>query len=481
MQLSGEKLKLVDKAFAFIERRWWQVLIGVLLSLVAAWQWQADLIAGVKPAEPFFKMLATVFGAPLAAFGFYLGYRSKRDMVKIHQSSTAQLSSMARDNAEVVKQAATLEERLGARERQLERSTSSIKEQEALLKTQGERVALLETNLRRVAESGHELWKASTAAPFPEYELWSSSNEGARILTVGNLKGGVGKTTLAANLAAYAAERVPQKPVLLIDLDYQGSLSNMMMFAADKREVPSHAEWLLGPDANFETLLRAKLSLNPKLPNASLVPASYTLANSESGYLLKWLMEPHGASDARYRLARILLDPVVRREFSLIILDMPPRMTLAGINALVASHALVVPALMDRMSTEAVQQFLTMVREIKTDLKLAVELLGTVGMLTIQDGIHTREQPSWNDLSDAGRVWSDREYRFKRNIPRKVAISAAAGSDIAYVSENVGDRSEAREFFTPLFDEIWARLYPVPIPLVSLESSPQEPAAMPAT
>lgn len=49
------------------------------------------------------------------------------------------------------------------------------------------------------------------------------------IIMVANLKGGVGKTTLTANLAAFFSER--GKRVLLIDCDYQGSLSNMLLSA----------------------------------------------------------------------------------------------------------------------------------------------------------------------------------------------------------------------------------------------------------
>ena len=86
----------------------------------------------------------------------------------------------------------------------------------------------------------------------------------------------------------------------------------------------------------------------------------------------------------RYRLANALLRPEVRQSYAAIVLDMPPRMTLGSINALVASHAFVVPTILDTLSVEAVGQFLTNMKAIKADLRLDLDLAGIVGMLTRQ-------------------------------------------------------------------------------------------------
>ena len=74
---------------------------------------------------------------------------------------------------------------------------------------------------------GRGLW---VKQPIDHPEHYKRDIDGAKIITVANLKGGVGKTTLAANIAAFLASDVDwEKRILLIDLDYQGSLSSMAL------------------------------------------------------------------------------------------------------------------------------------------------------------------------------------------------------------------------------------------------------------
>jgi cellulose biosynthesis protein BcsQ len=322
-----------------------------------------------------------------------------------------------------------------------------------LVRSREARVEKLERDLRDVTEGSQELWKLRPAKEFRDCIDWRRDPKGAKLITIGNLKGGVGKTTLAANFAAYISETL-DKPVLLIDLDYQGSLSNMLMLSIGNEEVASRVDWLFDEAASLATLERARVHLVRKLNRGWLVPANYTFAQLENRLLLQWLLQDDGGLDVRYRLANALLRPEVRRSYSAIILDMPPRMTLGSINALVASHHFIVPTVLDSLSVEAVSQFLTNVRAIKSDLALDVELAGIVGMMTRQVEPSERERRGLELAKEGGYVWRpDTDFVFKTTLPRRVDIAGAAGEDIAYFLAD-GQGKPLRELFDPLFEEI---------------------------
>ena len=85
-----------------------------------------------------------------------------------------------------------------------------------------------------------ELWHFRSPSP-PKSHQRILNDIRTRIITVANLKGGVGKTTLSANLAAYF-DRNLGKRVLVIDADYQGSITGLLMGAAEIDEIRSHTE-----------------------------------------------------------------------------------------------------------------------------------------------------------------------------------------------------------------------------------------------
>ena len=394
----------------------------------------AWLLSVLGTYEPIIKFISYIVSPILALVAFWWNRKDRRELIKQADElgSARAASEQARDAAKM---------------KQVE-----VEAAQQELEIKGAQIAKLKRDLESITEGAQALWKLRPAKSFSEYTDWLRDPRGAKIITIGNLKGGVGKTTLAANFAAYISE-TRGKPVLLVDLDYQGSLSNMLMLAIQREEVESRVDLLFDESANLAMMERAHVHLVGKINQGWLVPANYTFAQLENQLLLKWLLQQDGGLDVRFRLASALLRPEVRQGYAAIILDMPPRMTLGSINALVASHFFVVPTILDSLSVEAVSQFLTNMKAIKADLKLDIDLAGIVGMMTRQSSPSERERRGLELARESGTIWkANTDYVFKATLPRKVDIANAAGEDIAYFGED--SSGSLRRFFDPLFEEI---------------------------
>lgn len=393
----------------------------------------------IEPYEAVFKVLSYIVGPLFAIVAFAWNRKDRRELI-----GQAEALGILKEDVRQARFA-------------LEQSQKEVQTADTQLRRKEAEVEELRRDLHSITEGSQELWKLRPAKPFPEYLNWLRDPAGAKTITFGNLKGGVGKTTLAANFAAYLST-TRDMPVLLVDLDYQGSLSNMLMLAIEREEVESRVDWLFEESANLATVDRASVHLVPKLPRAWLVPSNYTFAQVENGLLLRWMLQQDGGIDVRFRLAHALLSPDVRRRYGAIIFDMPPRMTLGSINALAASNHFVVPTVLDRLSVEAVRQFLVNMQAIKEDLKLDIDLAGIAGVMTRVATLSAVESGALERAREGGEVWrSDFDYVFNTTLPRRVDIANAAGGDIAYFGNDAN--GPLKDLFDPLFDEIYNAIW----------------------
>ena len=165
--------------------------------------------------------------------------------------------------------------------------------------------------------------------------------------------------------------------VLVIDLDYQGSLTTMLRSFGDQKDRNSSVNELFRPGAQLGTLLSATRSLGENLPRSRLAPAFYDFARYEDFLMIEWLLQ-QGGDDVRYRLARLLLQDDVAKEFDVILIDVAPRMTTGTVNALCASTHVLVPTIFNPLSAEPVQNFLGMAKGLMDTLNPKLEFLGVV-------------------------------------------------------------------------------------------------------
>jgi len=216
------------------------------------------------------------------------------------------------------------------------------------------------------------------------------------ILMIAATKGGVGKTSLAGSLAAHFALKWTQrrqesnadKPlrVLVIDQDFQGSFTTMTVDVNHRYIQPSKANRLVSGELEKGGVQREAEPVTQGGMRDRLsiwtIPAYYDLAQAENRMLVEWLLPlserglvlrllrllgvregdpPRSLRDVRYLLAEALLDPLVRANFDLVIIDSPPRLTPSHIQAMCASTHLLVPTILDGLAGDAVARYLDQV------------------------------------------------------------------------------------------------------------------------
>jgi chromosome partitioning protein len=244
-----------------------------------------------------------------------------------------------------------------------------------------------------ITTEGPGFWLKGPINKLPNYDAAMRSS--IPILMIGTLKGGVGKTTLSANLAAHFAMRwrnsVGQKlRVLLIDLDFQGSMSTMTLADAGGNDLICRANRLVSGELNAGRLVLVAQPITATGMFAPLsistIPAGYDLAQAENRTMIEWLLPASDWSlvgwllgvfrlasrddgkpktDLRYRLAEALLDRNVQSEYDLVIIDAPPRLTTSHVQAMCASTHVLIPSIIDRLSGDAVAKYLSQIAALK--------------------------------------------------------------------------------------------------------------------
>jgi cellulose biosynthesis protein BcsQ len=263
------------------------------------------------------------------------------------------------------------------------------------------------------------------------------------IISVANLKGGVGKTTVAANLAAYL-DLDRGKRVLLVDLDYQGSLSSLCLSAADLTKIEQQTSKLLSGERDGAWLAEAATALQQALPRSKIATCFYDFADLENRLMVKWIADD-AAGDIRFTLAKVLHAAELQAAFDVVIIDCPPRMTTGFVNALAASTHLLVPTILDQLSAEAAVTFLRQLKELRGELFPMLQPLGVVGSMVEHNvGLKPYEDRALTAIQAvAPGAWGGDVHVFRDEvIPAKSAIAKTAGHALAYI-----DDAECRRIF----------------------------------
>jgi chromosome partitioning protein len=238
---------------------------------------------------------------------------------------------------------------------------------------------------------------------------------GARIVSLVNQKGGVGKTTTAVSLAVALARRGQR--VLLVDLDPQANATSALGVLRSDR--PGVYDALLDETPIDECIVRVEAE------GVDLVPSSAELSGAEVE-LVPVL--------ARERRLVNALQPV-RERYDWVLIDCPPSLGLLTINALTASDSVIIPVQCEYMALEGLSRLMETLELVRRNLNPGLYILGVI--LTMFDP-RTRLAQQVVD-----EVRGHFPQTFATIIPRSVRLSEAPSHGQSIFRYDPGGRSAA--------------------------------------
>ena len=171
----------------------------------------------------------------------------------------------------------------------------------------------------------------------------------ARIVSVANQKGGVGKTTTAINLGAALAEK--GNKTLLIDLDPQGNASTGVAIQNEERVRTAY-------DILVEGMAIEAVAMKTGIENLSVIPSNTDLSSADVEIM-----------DQRDKLLKLKDAIDGQTSFDYILIDCPPSLNLLTLNAFAASDSALVPLQSEFFALEGLSQLLLTIKEVRQALQ----------------------------------------------------------------------------------------------------------------
>jgi len=220
------------------------------------------------------------------------------------------------------------------------------------------------------------------------------------VLSVTNQKGGVAKTTTALHLAGGLARINSKSKVLFIDLDPQLNATDVLLNKSDFQTNETIYHCFQGNPINSSQIKETWHK------NLFAIPASLQLVEVESMLA--------NTVDGFFRLSEALSK--LKPEFSYIVIDCPPSLSVLTINALVAATGIIIPLQASKFSVDGIQGLFNAIQTVQKRFNPSLKIIG--GLFTLFNPRTTISQMMTEEISSSMKV-------FDTKIPMSVAVEEA--------------------------------------------------------
>ena len=251
-----------------------------------------------------------------------------------------------------------------------------------------------------------------------------------RRLVIASQKGGVGKTTVALNLAVALAER--GRKTLLSDLDPQGAIG--LSLAKGDTEFAGLAELLSGVVSAEAAVVATRL------PGLSLLPRGRLDATDVESF--ESAVARPGALDLAFGACE--------KGFDIVVVDTPSGLGRVTTAALASSGFALLAFQTESLALRSVGQALAVIEHVQTTSNPRLRLIGILPTLVEREraGSHGVLSEIWHGFPDALETVVPRSEAFGR--------ASALGIPVGFLGDGAG-APEARRFDL-LADEIEGRM-----------------------